>query len=96
MGPKKGPLNEDMVLVSVTEDRRLMLERMRQRLSQEIDICGDHRALCLLAAQLRAVLAELDELPGDAMGAADEIRARRDQRRAAPRGKGRRSGAAPA
>jgi hypothetical protein len=86
--PKKGPLGEDMALLSVTEDRLSMLTRMRARLSQEIDVCGDQRSLCLLVTQLRAVLAEIYEVEPAEDCAADQIAARRAARRAG-RAKGR-------
>jgi hypothetical protein len=78
---KRAPMGEDMVMVSVTEDRRAMLTRLRSRLAQQVDTCGDERSLCLLVTQLRAVLAELDAMPDDGLGAADEIKRRRDERR---------------
>jgi hypothetical protein len=79
---KQGTMGEDMTMVSVTEDRLSMLTRMRARLAQQVDTCGDERSLCLLVTQLRAVLAEIDELsPGDGLSPVDEILRRREERR---------------
>ena len=64
MAVKRGPLGEDMTLISVTEDRLAVLQRMRARLSQQIDMCGDERALCLLMTRLQSVMGEIAELDG--------------------------------
>jgi hypothetical protein len=85
---KQGPMGEDMTLLSVTEDRLSLLKRMRARLSQEIDVCGDQRSVCLLVTQLRGVLAEIYEIEPAEDCAADQISARRAARRAG-RAKGR-------
>lgn len=92
MAVKSGPMGEDMVMLSVTEDRLSLLQRARARLCQEIDITGDQRSLCLLVTQLRAVLAELEEVTPPELSAADQIAARRAARRAG-RAKGRGRGA---
>ncbi len=38
---KKGPMGDDMTMVSVTEDRLGVLKRMQKRLGEQIDTCGD-------------------------------------------------------
>ena len=82
MAVKKGPLGGDMTMVSVTEDRLSALQRMRARLAEQIDVCGDERSLGLLMTRLQSVMAEIDELdPATMMGAADRISLRRAQRR---------------
>ena len=59
-----------------------MLKRMRARLAQQIDTCGDGRALCLLMTRLQSVLAEIAELaPLEQESPVDQILARREQRR---------------
>jgi hypothetical protein len=79
---KKGPLGTDMTMVSVTEDRLAMLRRMQARLGEEIDVCGDVRALVLLMTRLQSVLAEISELtPWSLESPADAIAARRAARR---------------
>jgi hypothetical protein len=57
-----------------------MLQRMRARLAQQIDTCGDERALCLLMTRLQSVMAELAELEPPAESPVDEILRRRAER----------------
>ena len=86
MPVKRGPMGTDMTMVSVTEDRLSALKRMRARLAEQVDVCGDERALCLLMTRLQDVMREIAEL--DAEGercAADEIAARRQARLSARR-----------
>jgi hypothetical protein len=80
---KKGPMNEDMPLVSMqTSDRLRTLERLWDRISREIDITGDKRSLCLLTTQPRGVLSEIAELaPPGQPSAVEEIARRRRERR---------------
>ena len=93
--PGKTPLGVPMTLVSMqTSDRLRTLERLRDRIAEEIDATDSAHHVERLAARLTAVLAEIDALPGDEMGAADQIAARRQARRAG-RAKGR-GGATPA
>ena len=55
---------------------------MQLRLVEQIDVCNDERSLCLLMTRLQAVMREIDELePAVPMGSADQIAARRAQRR---------------
>jgi hypothetical protein len=78
---KKGPMGGDMTMVSVTEDRLSMLQRMRARLAEQIDTCGDERALCLLMTRLQSVLGEIAELAlAGEPSAVDEILKRRAER----------------
>jgi hypothetical protein len=84
MAVKKAFDGADMTLLSVAapDDRLAQLQRLRARLVEQIDVCGDERALCLLATRLQSVLAEIDELaPSAAVCAADMIAARRAKRR---------------
>ena len=82
MGPPKGPLGRDMTLVSMkTSDRLATLERLRDRLAEQIDVCPSARDLALLSTRLGAVLSQIDELRPVEVSAADEIKRRREQRR---------------
>ena len=83
MAVRKGPLGDDMPLVSVGKTRLSMLERLRDRLCQQIDVCGDERSLVLLATRLESVLESIDQLlPYNSEEcAADQIAARRRARR---------------
>lgn len=82
MTTRKGPLNEDLELVSVGENRLSMLERAKTRVAQEIDTCHDMRSLVLLTGRLQSLLSEISELaPLTEVSPADEIRARRELRR---------------
>jgi hypothetical protein len=76
----KTVMGTDMSMVSVTEDRLSMLRRMRARLGEQIDTCGDSRSLCLLMARLQSVLSEIDEIGPVEVSAADEIARRRQER----------------
>ena len=81
-------MGADMPLISVVEDRLAVLKRMQTRLSQQVDVCGDERALCLLMTRLQDVMREISELDVAAQTcAADEIAQRRQERRAARRRK---------
>ena len=84
--PKKGPLGRDMPLTSLnTADRVRTLERLRDRLAEQIDVIESSRDLAVLASRLQAVMAEIDDLPAShPMSKADEIAERRRQRRAQP------------
>ena len=82
MAVKKGPMGDDMALVSVTTDRLPVLKRMQARLSQQIDMCGDERSLCLLMTRLQAVMSEIAELDVEGqVSAADQIAERRRKRK---------------
>ena len=83
--PKKlGPMGTEMQMVSLaTHDRVRTLERLRDRLAEEIDVIESSRDLAVLASRLQAVMAELDYLPASQpLSKADEIAERRRQRRA--------------
>jgi hypothetical protein len=84
--PKKGPFGTEMQLVSLaTHDRVRTLERLRDRLAEQIDTIESSRDLAVLASRLQAVMAELDDLPqSQPLSKADEIAERRRQRRAQP------------
>jgi len=82
MADKAGPLGLGFTHVSVVSDRIEVLQRLRARLSEEIDDGPCKRDLVLLAGQLRAVMAELEDLGvGVAESPADQITARRAARR---------------
>jgi hypothetical protein len=84
--PKLGPMGRDMTMVSLnTADRRRTLERLRDRLAEQLDVIESSRDVCALGRQLQAVLNELDDLPESRpVSKADEIAERRRQRRAQP------------
>ena len=79
----KGPLGQDVTLVSLkTADRLRTLERLRDRLAEQIDVCEGSRDLALLGARLQSVLAEIDGLVGPREDSAvDEVLRRRQERR---------------
>lgn len=82
--PCKTPTGMDATLVSMqTSDRHSTLRRLRDRLAEEIDATDSQHNLERMAARLQSVMAEIDELAVaiDA-SAADQIAARRAQRRA--------------
>lgn len=76
-------MGADMTMVSLaTEDRLRTLERLRDRLAEELDVSGDARAVVLLATRLQDVLREIDALlPVTMSSPADRIAARRAERR---------------
>ena len=82
--PKLGPMGREMTMVSVClDDRYRTLQRLRDRLAEQIDVIESSRDLCALARQLQAVLKEIDRLPQSSpVSKADEIAERRRQRRA--------------
>ena len=81
-GPPKGPLGTDMRLVSEkTSDRLATLERLRDRLAEQIDVTPSARDLALLSTRLESVLAQIDAAAPVEVSAADEIKRRREQRR---------------
>jgi hypothetical protein len=83
MGPPKAVTGMDMTLVSMkTSDRLATLQRLRDRLAEQIDVCPSARDLALLSTRLEAVLSQIDVLLPVEVSAADEIRKRREQRRA--------------
>ena len=86
--PKLGPMGREMTLVSLnTSDRVRTLERLRDRIAEQIDVIESSRDVASLARQLQAVLKEIDDLPQSRpVSAADQIAERRRQRRAAQRG----------
>jgi hypothetical protein len=79
----KTPLGTDMTLVSMQTGNRLRtLERLRDRLAEQIDACENGRDLALLSTRLQSVLGEIAELaPPEAPSALDVITARRQARR---------------
>ncbi len=82
MTVKKTVMGGDMTLVSVTEDRLATLKRMRARLAEQVDTCGDERTLCLLMTRLQDVMREIAELDiDDESSPADQIAKRREARR---------------
>jgi hypothetical protein len=74
-----------MTLVSMQTSNRLRtLERLRDRLAEQIDSCPSARDLALLGTRLQSVLAEIAELkPSQELGPADQIAARRAKRKGA-------------
>jgi len=80
---KKTAIGEDLTLVSVVDDRLGQLKRMARRVAEEIDVCGDARALMLLTGRLADLNREIAECDvSDVPCAADQIAARRARRRA--------------
>lgn len=62
-------------------DRRATLGDLRQRLSAALDTADDPRDLATLSKELRAVVAELDTLPGgEEVDDVDDLAARRKAR----------------
>ena len=62
-------------------DRRGTLTDLRQRLSDALDLADDPRDLATLSKELRAVVAELDQLPGgEEVDDVDDLAARRKAR----------------
>lgn len=62
-------------------DRRATLTDLRQRLTEAFDAADDPRDLATLSKELRAVLAELDSLPGgEEADPVDDLAARRAAR----------------
>lgn len=89
MAVAKGPMGEDAPLIAVAKTRLSALERLRDRLSMEIDVCGDRRTLAQLTRELRATLSEIDSIgPAELVCAADEIERRREERRRRERSAG--------
>jgi hypothetical protein len=72
----------DATLVSMqTGDRLRTLERLRDRIAEEIDATDSLHNLERLAARLQSVLGEIAELrPGDGLSPVDEILKRRAER----------------
>jgi hypothetical protein len=68
-------------------DRRASLEALRDRLAMSITRGDDVKSVAPLANQLRAVLAELDELPVQKEASlVDDLASRRTDRLAAAKG----------
>lgn len=67
---------------TTTEDA---LKALRNKLSAEIDVCRDARKLTSLSRQFLAVCAELDAKAPPPHSKRDEVKAKREQRRAAAR-----------
>ncbi|UVO12824.1 hypothetical protein NM962_01245 [Mycobacterium sp. SVM_VP21] len=65
---------------TTTEDA---LKALRNKLSAEIDVCRDARKLTSLSRQFLAVCAELDAKAPPPHSKRDEVKAKREQRRAA-------------
>ncbi len=86
--PKLGPMGREMTMVSLClDDRYRTLQRLRDRLGEQLDVTESARDVCALARRLEAVLKELDDMPQSGpVSKADEIAARRAARRAAQRG----------
>jgi hypothetical protein len=62
-------------------DRRAVLGDLRRRLTAAFDVTEDPRDLATLSKELRAVLAELDSLPGgEEADPVDDLAARRAAR----------------
>ena len=82
--PKKPTVfGTEMTLTSLnTADRVRTLERLRDRLAEQIDVIESSRDLAVLSSQLVKVMAELDALPAaQPVSAADALAARRRARR---------------
>jgi hypothetical protein len=81
--PKLGPMGREMTMVSLnTADRVRTLERLRDRLAEQLDVVESSRDVCALARRLQAVLKEIDDLPQSRpVSKADEIAERRRKRR---------------
>ena len=70
------------------EDRLITLRQLRELLAFKMDTCASARDFAALAAQLRAVLTEIDELaPGELVSPADEILRRRTERQRQAKGR---------
>jgi hypothetical protein len=66
-----------------TGNRVVVLEALRSRLAQEIDLCDSPKELPALVLRLTDVLTQLDSMPStEQVSAADEIAERRASRRA--------------
>jgi len=67
------------------DDRRVRLEGLRTQLEQALSTCSENM-LPQLAGQYRATLADIAALPPvvEAQSVTDEIRARREKKKAAP------------
>jgi hypothetical protein len=77
--PALGPGNDDGLVVS--GHRYHTLQRLPDRLAEQIDVIESSRDLCALARRLQAMLKELDDLPQSSPASkADEIAERRRQR----------------
>ena len=64
----KTVMGTDMTMVSLkTADRLRTLERARDRLAEQVDVCEGLRDLALLVARLQSVMAEIAE-PGAGAG----------------------------
>ena len=62
--PKLGPMGREMTMISLnTADRVRTLERLRDRLAEQLDVVESSRDVCALARRLQAVLKEIDDLP---------------------------------
>lgn len=62
-------------------DRRATLSDLRKRLADAFDVTTDPRDLATLSKELRAVLAELDQLPGgEEADPVDDLAAKRAAR----------------
>lgn len=62
-------------------DRRATLSDLRKRLTDAFEVAEDPRDLATLSKELRAVLAELDSLPGgEEVDDVDDLAARRKAR----------------
>jgi hypothetical protein len=62
-------------------DRRATLTDLRRRLSDALDLADDPRDLATLSKELRAVVSELDSLPGgEEADSVDDLAARRAAR----------------
>jgi len=76
-----------LVEASESGDRRATLEALRDRLARAVDNDASLSVLAPLANQLRAVLADLDEMPAKKGGSVvDDLAARRTDRRSAAQG----------
>lgn len=70
--------------IAKTGDRAETLRALRDRLAEEIEQTNSGRDLAALSRQLTEVLSQIADLPnGTVLSAADEIAARREQRRQA-------------
>ena len=76
----------DLVEAAESGDRRATLEALRDRLAHEITYGDEVKAVAPLANQLRAVLVELESLPGGVSSVVDDLAARRVDRRSAAQG----------
>lgn len=75
-------VGDGVAAAKTTED---VLKALRNKLTAEIDVCRDARKLTSLSRQLLTVLAELDAKAPPPHSKRDEVKAKREQRRAAAR-----------